>query len=509
MVRIVQFSDTHFSNTYHFDEAAFKRGMDLMRTLPRDVVVHVGDVTEHGFEHEYQRARTELGDIDNLLCTPGNHDSRNVGYTLFEKYFGTPQQVFVNDTLACATFDSTTPDRNEGRIGKTDIKGIRRFLDDYSDYFTVVAFHHHLLPVPRSGRERGLLTDAGNVLKVILDYRADLVLSAHRHAFNVCGIEDTMVVNSGTFSSFKTRAGDAPSFNYIYTKDGHVYVSRYDIGYETPHTEVRRRHYSTLVPAADRKFRIVQLSDTHFGATSDFRSEVYDAAVKKVGALDPDIVVHAGDVTHDGLTESFITAREQLDRLPCPQLVVPGSNDYLHLGSELFYDFFESDNMTIGDVHFIWADSAKHDEQEGYIGRRQLKRIEQQIDPERMNVVVFHHHIVPVPYTRERHVIEDAGDVLKHLSGRVHLILNGSRHVSFSSIIDGTVISNSNTLSSRRVHGRYGNTFNVIDVLQNNSIVISEVGASSGVHRVLGVYVPLLSCPHETRPLDEVRAVSE
>jgi len=507
MVRIVQISDTHFSNTYHFDAAAFGRGMDIVRKLPCDVAVHVGDVTEHGFEHEYQRARTELGEIESLMCTPGNHDARNVGYTLFEKYFGKPQKVHVTDTLACATFDSSIPDRNEGRIGKTDIKGMKRFLNDYSDYFTVVAFHHHLLPVPRSGRERGLLTDAGNVLKVILDYRADLVLSAHRHAFNVYRIEDTIVVNSATFSSYKTRAGDAPSFNYIYTKDGHVNVSRFDIGYETPHTEVRRRHYSTLVPAATRKFRIVQLSDTHFGDTSDFRTDVYEAAVQKINALAPDIVVHAGDVTHDGLTGSFVTAREQLARLPSPQLVVPGARDYMHLGSELFYDYFSADNVTLGDVHFIWADSVKHDEQEGYIGRRQLKRIERQIDPKKMNVVVFHHHIVPVPYTRERDVIEDAGDVLNRLSGRVHLILNGNRHVSFSSIIDGTVISNSNTLSSRRVHGRYGNTFNVIDVLENNSVVISEVGVTSGVHRVLGVYVPLLACPHETHLTQQ--AVSE
>ncbi len=491
MVRILQLSDTHVSRTYHFDEAAFKRGMGLVSSLPHDLMVHVGDITEHGFEHEYIWAK-EIFPPTGMHCVMGNHDARNVGYTLFEKYFGNPHGEVHHNGVACILLDSSVPDRNEGRVGKTDAKRLKHFLNDYAEKTTVVALHHHVLPIPRSGRERGLLTDAGRVLKILLDYHADLVLSAHRHSYNTYKVGETTVVNSGTFSSYKTRAGDSHSCNCITIEEGKISVRRYDFDTRVMHTEYRTHRGACLVPGAVRVCRIMHTSDTHFGS-SDFLPAVYDAAVKKIIQLSPDIVVHAGDVTHNGLQESYIEAAAQLDRLPYPRLVVPGVRDYQHLGEELFAEYFPAEHAVMGPVNIIWADSVKAEETEGYIGRRQLGRIVRAVRDDCMNVVVFHHHIVPVPHTRERDVIEDAGDVLKTLAGKAHLILNGSRHLSFSSQVDGTVVVNSNTLSSRRVNGRYGNTFNIIDIMSNNSIVISEIGAVSGIRRVLGVYSPLCS----------------
>jgi len=499
MMKILQFSDTHVALDHHFDANAFRKGMRLVGNHPYDIAVHVGDITQHGYEPEYRLAR-ELIDLPKTKYLLGNHDARNVGYTLFDTYFGETIQAFKNEHFAFGFFDSTIPDRNEGRIGKTDIRLLKEFLDEHSDRFTVVSFHHHLLPVPRSGRERGLMIDAGNVLKVILDYRADLVLSAHRHSYNVYKVEDTTVVNSGTFSSIKTRAGDDHSFNYLICRpEKSVTVKRVDIESETENEEMRPRRVSCLVPATERKARIVHISDTHFGG-GEFRKEAYDSACKKIIDLRPDFVVHAGDVTDDGLSESYIKAKEELDKIPVPKMVVPGMRDYKYLGEELFETYFPSADHKLHDINLIWADSVKFDESEGNIGRRQLRKILKRVIPGMVNVVVFHHHIVPVPHTRENNVLEDAGDVLKALTGKVNLILNGSKHVSFSCMVDGTVIANSNTLSSKKVHARYGNTFNVIDILKNNSIVIREVGVRTGVKRILGVYSS--SCH---MPMDAIR----
>jgi len=308
------------------------------------------------------------------------------------------------------------------------------------------------------------------------------------------------VVNSGTFSSIKTRAGDDHSFNYLICRpEKSVTVKRVDIESETENEEMRPRRVSCLVPATERKARIVHISDTHFGG-GEFRKEAYDSACKKIIDLRPDFVVHAGDVTDDGLSESYIKAKEELDKIPVPKMVVPGMRDYKYLGEELFETYFPSADHKLHDINFIWADSVKFDESEGNIGRRQLRKILKRVIPGMVNVVVFHHHIVPVPHTRENNVLEDAGDVLKALTGKVNLILNGSKHVSFSCMVDGTVIANSNTLSSKKVHARYGNTFNVIDILKNNSIVIREVGVRTGVKRILGVYSS--SCH---MPMDAIR----
>ncbi|MHC1604907.1 MAG: metallophosphoesterase family protein [Candidatus Methanofastidiosia archaeon] len=487
MMRIVQISDTHISLHYHFRPEIFKQGMKMAKSLKYDLALHGGDITENGYEEEYRLAK-DLITVPKMKYVLGNHDARNVGYELFEKYFGHPQSQHVTDKFACGCFDSTIPDRNEGRIGKTDIKIMKEFLDETSEKFKIVVFHHHLLPVPRSGRERNLLTDAGNVLKIVLDYRADLVLSSHRHSFNTCKIDDTVIVNSATFSSSKTRAGDEHSFNYITAKDGKIEVRRFDIESNNGATETRHASENCFVPVSERKFRIVHISDTHFGEGKEFLSDVYNSAVKKINALSPDLVVHAGDITNDGLPQSYRIADKKLSQVKFPKLIVPGTRDYKHLGEELFGAYFPQGNFVKGDINVIWADSVKFEEEEGLIGRRQLKKILDSIKDNMFNIVVFHHHIIPIPHTKERDVIEDAGNVLKKLCNKVQMILNGSRHISFACNVDGTVIANSNTLSSRRIHGRYGNTFNLIDILKNNAVVISDVGSVSGVRRVLGIY---------------------
>src|SRR6476620_11577228 len=70
--------------------------------------------------------------------------------------------------------------------------------------------------------------------------------------------------------------------------------------------------------------RIVHLSDIHFGRV-DY--EVVDRAVEKINELAPHLVVVSGDLTQRARTREFIEARHFLDRLPRPQIVVPGNHD--------------------------------------------------------------------------------------------------------------------------------------------------------------------------------------
>lgn len=70
--------------------------------------------------------------------------------------------------------------------------------------------------------------------------------------------------------------------------------------------------------------RIVHLSDVHFGTAA---AEVVDLVVETVNALVPDVVVVSGDLTQRARTSEFIAARAFLDRLPRPQIVVPGNHD--------------------------------------------------------------------------------------------------------------------------------------------------------------------------------------
>jgi 3',5'-cyclic AMP phosphodiesterase CpdA len=69
---------------------------------------------------------------------------------------------------------------------------------------------------------------------------------------------------------------------------------------------------------------IVHLSDLHFGRVD---ARLIEPVVQTVHALEPDVVVVSGDLTQRARSTQFREARAFLDRLPQPQIVVPGNHD--------------------------------------------------------------------------------------------------------------------------------------------------------------------------------------
>jgi len=94
---------------------------------------------------------------------------------------------------------------------------------------TVVGFHHHLIPVPNSGREKNIIEDAGETLDIILKNEIQLVLMGHRHVPYGVKIHKTLLVNAGTFSCNRTRAHFGNTFNIIDIENDSIKVTMVDI----------------------------------------------------------------------------------------------------------------------------------------------------------------------------------------------------------------------------------------------------------------------------------------
>ena len=75
--------------------------------------------------------------------------------------------------------------------------------------------------------------------------------------------------------------------------------------------------------------RVMVVSDSHLSESTPEATANWDAVVDHVARLEPDLVVHAGDVSADGSrrTDDLAYARAQLDRLDAPLAVIPGNHD--------------------------------------------------------------------------------------------------------------------------------------------------------------------------------------
>ena len=222
----MQLSDLHCGQQF-FLPHLLERAIAEVNELAPDVVVISGDLTSHGFKDEYALAREYLDAVEceSMVVIPGNHDSRNVGYVHFEELFGERNSVLRLDGVSIVAVDSSEPDLDNGQIGRGRYRWIEEQFADPAD-LRVFVLHHHLLPVPGTGRERNIVHDAGDTLEALQRAGVDLVLSGHKHVPYAWRLENLFVVNAGTVSSARLRGNGRPCYNLVEVEGTHVDVWR-------------------------------------------------------------------------------------------------------------------------------------------------------------------------------------------------------------------------------------------------------------------------------------------
>jgi len=229
-ITIAQISDIHCGSSY-FDHSLMDACVDQINALAPDLLVLSGDLTAEGFLHEFEMAKEQIARFKTKrkLIVPGNHDSRNVGYRIFEKLFGSPFQMakFNNDAIVCGA-DSTEPDLDEGQIGRHWTGTLKkRFSDNFRH--KILVLHHHVISIPNCGREMNILQDAGDVLKMAHKAGVDLILSGHKHIPWVWRLENMKVVTCCTTTTKRVRGFHKPSYNIIELDDKGARVKRKEV----------------------------------------------------------------------------------------------------------------------------------------------------------------------------------------------------------------------------------------------------------------------------------------
>ena len=197
---IAHLSDLHCGSPY-FVANLLDRAIMEINSIEPDVVVCSGDLTTFGYKQEYAQARSYLDRLDcpDVITIPGNHDSRNVGYVHFEQMIGPRSTVLRKDGITFVAVDSSEPDLDHGVVGRGRYTWIEQQFLEPAD-FRVFVLHHHLLPIPGTGRERNVVHDAGDTLEILQHAGVDLVLSGHKHV---------------PYASMRLRGHTRPCYNVV------------------------------------------------------------------------------------------------------------------------------------------------------------------------------------------------------------------------------------------------------------------------------------------------------
>lgn len=229
---------------------------------------------------------------------------------------------------------------------------------------------------------------------------------------------------------------------------------------------------------------LVHLSDLHFGRVDQALLDPLRALVERIAA---DVVVVSGDLTQRARPEEFAAARDFLDSLPGPQIIVPGNHDislynvfrrfvkplarYRRYITDDLDPVYIDDEIAVVGVNTARSLTIK----DGRVSREQVAAIRERLaglGPEVTRIVVTHHPfdlpehfekrdlVVRAPMAME--VFAETGvDIL--MAGHMHASHAGSTAARYQISEYAALVVQAGTATSTRGRGEV-NSFNVVRV---------------------------------------------
>jgi len=236
---------------------------------------------------------------------------------------------------------------------------------------------------------------------------------------------------------------------------------------------------------------LVHLSDLHFGRVD---AQIIEPLIKTISKINPNLVAISGDLTQRARSHQFREARAFLDRLPQPQIVVPGNHDVpLHNVFTRFLQPLDKYKRYItDDLQPVYADeeivvvgvntARSLTIKGGRINEDQVARIREKLCESGAAVVkaVVTHHPFDLPEGyNDRDLVGRAQMAMTSLAecgadlflaGHLHIIHTGHTAKRYNIRGHSALVVQAGTASSTRERGE-ANSFNVIRIERPNITV--------------------------------------
>lgn len=233
---------------------------------------------------------------------------------------------------------------------------------------------------------------------------------------------------------------------------------------------------------------IAHISDIHFG---DADPDVVEQLAGKIVELDPHLMIVSGDLTQRARASQFREARAFLDRMPKPQIIVPGNHDVplynifdrfinpltkfkKYITDDLSPEF-EDSKLAVFGVNTARSLTIKG----GRVSEEQVEELLRRlcrIDERKVKMIVTHHPFDLPEGFDEDDIVGRAKKVMPRLAGcGADVFLAGHLHVSHIThsarryrLENGysALIIQAGTAASKRERGEE-NSFNLLELDQN------------------------------------------
>lgn len=196
---------------------------------------------------------------------------------------------------------------------------------------------------------------------------------------------------------------------------------------------------------------IHHISDLHFGALD---APVAEGLVHDLAEQPCDLLVISGDFTQRARPGQYQAAADYRQRLPQPQLVVPGNHDiplfdvfrrfaaplanYKRFITSELRPFYCDDEVAVLGINSArsWTWSMKGFWKDGHISAEQLQDVSARMAslPSHLcKVVVTHHPFIPPPHERRHGIVRGALTALRQMEASgITLLLAGHLHMGYS-----------------------------------------------------------------------------
>jgi len=168
-------------NTAHYFNAVLEHAFSSKRKF--DLCLITGDLAQDPCPSSYQYILSQLEKHNTpCLCLPGNHDDLEIMQAVLctEKVNCRKRMVLGNWQII--NLNSQIPGSEGGYLPEEELAFLERTLKGHTDFYTLIAVHHHCLPTGSLWMDTMMIKNAQALFDLIKHYpNVKTIINGHIH----------------------------------------------------------------------------------------------------------------------------------------------------------------------------------------------------------------------------------------------------------------------------------------------------------------------------------------